>query len=71
MGKKSLGEIIRWFKERSAVDINKIKNIKFKWPLNYYEHVSRTEKDLNPVKKYIRENPGNWQYDKYNLRGGI
>ena len=33
------------------------------WQRNYYEHVIRTEKELDKVRRYIQENPANWAED--------
>ena len=35
------------------------------WQRNYYEHVIRNEKDWERIRKYIIENPMNWNEDTY------
>ena len=37
------------------------------WQRNYYEHIIRNEQELNRIRKYIRDNPGNWKTDRNNL----
>ena len=36
------------------------------WQRNYYERVIRNEKELCAVRKYIQDNPFNWNEDKDN-----
>ena len=36
------------------------------WQRNYYEHVIRTESDLNNIRLYISENPQKWSEDPEN-----
>ncbi len=36
------------------------------WQRNYYEHVIRDEKELNRLRKYIRQNPLQWHFDHEN-----
>ncbi|BBM69293.1 transposase [Rhodothermus marinus] len=36
------------------------------WQRNYYEHIIRTERALNAIRRYIAENPLHWHLDRYN-----
>ena len=36
------------------------------WQRNYYEHIIRTERALNAIRRYIAENPLRWHLDRYN-----
>jgi len=36
------------------------------WQRNYYEHIVRTENDLNPIRNYIISNPAQWAQDTEN-----
>ncbi len=38
----------------------------FHWQPNYYEHIIRSEKSLESIRKYIFENPLKWQSDSEN-----
>lgn len=38
------------------------------WQRNYWEHIIRDEKDLNRIRKYIIDNPANWNADAENLK---
>lgn len=62
-----LAEIIRQFKTFSSKKINIINKSPGKslWQRNYYEHVIRNEKDLYEIRKYIEQNPLNWEKDEY------
>ncbi|MBN2365713.1 MAG: transposase, partial [Calditrichaeota bacterium] len=58
--------IIRFFKAKSTrmIRLSGFKN--FSWQRNYYEHIIRNENDLNRIRKYIIENPSQWNQDKKN-----
>jgi REP element-mobilizing transposase RayT len=64
----SVGAIIRGFKSAVTTRINSIKQTKRKpfWQRNYFEHIIRTEKDLEKIRKYIINNPLKWYLDKDN-----
>lgn len=48
-----------WIKENGL-------NLKAKfWQRNYYEHIIRDENDWERIRKYIIENPMNWNDDTY------
>ena len=63
-----LPEIIRGFKTYTARIINRVNGTPGRavWQRNYYEHVVRTEDDLDAIKKYIFENPLKWAVDVEN-----
>ena len=63
--KKTLSSIIWSFKSICTKTINKIQNkIFFARQSGFYEHIIRDEKSLNNIRKYIIENPLNWEKDK-------
>jgi putative transposase len=70
MQSKSISSLMAGFKSICTKKINQFRCTPGKpvWQRNYYEHIIRTEKDLFRIRKYIRENPANWQYDDYNPR---
>ena len=37
------------------------------WQRNYYEHIIRSEKELNQTRQYIHDNPMNWEGDEENI----
>ncbi len=37
------------------------------WQRNYYEHIIRTESELNGIRQYVRDNPKNWGNDELNF----
>lgn len=64
---------IRWFKTMTTNEY--IRGIKSHgWPVfekriwqrNYYEHIIRTEDDLEKIRGYIRNNPAIWYRDRNN-----
>lgn len=68
MGKRNLGEIVRWFKGRCTFEVNNIvDDSHFVWQSNYYDHVIRNEKALDEIRKYICDNPAKWDLDRNNV----
>ncbi|MCH8802373.1 MAG: transposase [Chloroflexi bacterium] len=65
---RGLPEIIRGFKTYSSRGINQLNNTTGQpvWQRNYYEHVVRTEDDLDAIRRYIVENPLKWAEDPEN-----
>ena len=62
----SLGIIIANYKSIVTKRIWKIAGSKIPvWQRNYYEHVIRSETDLNAIRQYIIDNPANWEDDEY------
>jgi putative transposase len=68
MSRSSLAAIIRAFKSQSAIGVNKIRMTPNRplWQRNYYEHIIRTSKSLNELRRYIHENPARWPTDEEN-----
>lgn len=69
MNKKSLGEVIRWFKSITTFNIHK-QNINFHWQSRFYDHIIRNEKSLNEIRQYIKNNPLKWEFDTENPTAG-
>ena len=74
INKKTLGNIIQWFKTMTTNEY--IKNVKIKnwprfdkrlWQRDYYERIIRNEKEYLRIKEYIRSNPKMWGRDKNNI----
>jgi putative transposase len=61
----TLSEIIRAFKSFSARHINQLRRTPGLpvWHRNYYERIIRNDDELNAIRKYIKENPANWEHD--------
>lgn len=69
----TLGDIVGAFKSLvfkvylDWVEINDpSRRAKF-WQHNYYEHIVRTDRELNAIRQYIIDNPLNWKMDRDNL----
>ena len=61
----ALPEIVRGFKTFSSRRINLMRSTpghQF-WQRNYYEHIIRSENELDQVRRYIQENPAKWADD--------
>lgn len=62
----SLSSIVRSYKAAVTKEINLICNqtgTSLVWQRNFYEHIIRDENALEKIRKYIAENPLNWQKD--------
>ena len=61
----SLGAVIGNLKSVVARRINRIRKTPGTpvWQRNYYERVIRNERELNTIRRYIRDNPARWLED--------
>lgn len=64
----TLGKIVAYFKYQSTKQINLIRNTPGHpvWQRNYYEHVIRSEEEMDRILRYIVENPAKWAEDEDN-----
>ena len=64
----SLGAIVQNFKSVSTRKINVLRDNPGcpVWHRSYYEHVVRNERELEHLRRYIRENPLKWELDENN-----
>ncbi len=61
---RNLASIVRGFKigvTKMAKEINP----EFKWQPRYYDHIIRNEKSFHVISNYIKNNPLNWEKDKF------
>jgi len=62
-----LGDVVRTFKSKSAIQINRsMERSGPLWQRNYYEHIIRNEKSLEKIRRYIFDNPAQWMVDRDN-----
>lgn len=66
-----LGSVMQWFKTMSTNEyIRGVKTLDWKrfdgklWQRNYWEHIIRDERSYDAIRKYIINNPRNWDVDK-------
>ncbi|HEY4720271.1 MAG TPA: transposase [Anaerolineae bacterium] len=64
----SLGAIMGNFKSITTRRINQLRSTPGQpvWQRNYYEHIIRHDNELNAIRQYILDNPGNWIMDAEN-----
>ena len=65
---KPLGRLIGAFKTVSTKEINLMRGtpgVAF-WQRSFYDHVIRSDHDLNRIRAYIRYNPLHWAFDEEN-----
>jgi putative transposase len=60
---KSVGSIVRSFKGAVTRKCRQKELAGFRWQSGFYEHVIRNAKDLERIRRYILENPVNWNAD--------
>jgi putative transposase len=63
---KTIGAIIGQFKSISTKGIRESVYPGFYWQRNYYEHIIRDKMELGQIRKYILDNPSNWDEDHDN-----
>jgi putative transposase len=63
--RKSLGRLIGAFKTVSSKQINQTRNTPGHpvWQRNYYEHIIRSEEEMDRICQYIIDNPAKWADD--------
>jgi len=66
---KSLSSFIAGFKSSVTKRIRMELNETGIWQRNYYDHIIRTERELDNIRKYIETNPMNWEKDEENNKG--
>jgi putative transposase len=66
--RKPLGRLIGALKTVSAKRINELRGTPGGaiWQRNYYEHIIRTEAELQAIREYIAHNPLSWEIDEEN-----
>ncbi len=63
---QTAGAIVRGFKSAVTKQINVCRNTPYADVLqrNYYEHIVRSDNELNTIREYIQNNPSTWIRDK-------
>ncbi len=62
---QNLGSIIRGYKA-GVKTFATTNQIEFGWQPRFHDHIIRSEKELNNIRKYIISNPDKWHLDKSN-----
>ncbi len=63
---QNLASVIRGFKA-GVKKYGTMNNLDFKWQPRYYDRVIRNSNELERIRKYISDNPGNWLSEQGNL----
>ena len=65
---KSLGSFVAGFKSIVTKRVNELRKTPgiSVWQRNYYDHIIRNENELHLIRKYIVNNPAQWEYDREN-----
>ncbi len=69
---KLLGQLLGAFKTTSARRINQMRGTPGAsvWQRNYFDHIVRTDQELERIRSYIAENPAKWSTDRENPAAG-
>lgn len=62
--RKNVASIIRGFKS-SVTQNARIINPNFAWQPRFYDHIIRDDKSFYTISNYIKNNPQNWEKDKF------
>ncbi len=60
----SIGSIIGRIKGASTKRIHEIGHHDFGWQTRFYDHIIRSDRALENIRSYIRENPRTWERDR-------
>jgi putative transposase len=62
-----LPEFVRAFKSFSSRRINEFRksNLTETWQSGFYDHIIRSDNELNRIRTYIKDNPVNWLNDEH------
>ena len=66
--KPTLGQIVAFHKYETTRRINRARNMagtRF-WQRGFYEHIVRTQRELDAIRRYIINNPRQWALDRDN-----
>jgi REP element-mobilizing transposase RayT len=65
---RSLGSFVNAFKATTTRRVNELRSAPGTavWQRNYYEHIVRSEEELNRIREYIAINPAKWAADREN-----
>ncbi|MEZ4773146.1 MAG: transposase [Bacteroidia bacterium] len=67
---QNLGSVIRGYKASLKRFANQ-NNIEFEWQPRYHDRIIRDERGLNAVRRYIIDNPANWNNDLLNMKSNV
>ncbi len=64
--RNTLSVILRTYKAAVTTACRNAHRPEFAWQRNYYDHIVRNERELNAIRRYIRDNPLRWALDRDN-----
>ena len=63
--KSSTVSLIDDFIDKNNIKMGKFNRYNHLWQPNYYDHIIRDENEYRQIKYYIKNNPKNWEEDKF------
>lgn len=67
----TLGLILRRFKALTTRYLHAAEVSDFAWQRDFYDHITRAERNLNGIRQYIIDNPARWTEDELFVEKGI
>ncbi len=61
---QNISRIIRWYKGRCSFEMHKI-HADFAWQSRFHDHIIRDTPSFKRIQTYIKNNPMNWNEDKF------
>ena len=66
----SIGSIINQFKRICTIKTKSI-GLDFSWQPRFYDHIIRSDNELNRIRTYIKNNPNNWFNNEHDVNSNI
>ena len=63
-GKNTVSSIFGSYKSAVTKHAHRL-GYDFEWQVKFYDHIIRDEKSYHRIKNYIKNNPKNWEDDKF------
>ena len=64
--RNTLSVMVRTYKAAVTTSCRNADHADFSWQRNYYEHIVRNRAELDAIRRYIRDNPAQWAFDRDN-----
>jgi putative transposase len=66
----SIGSIINQFKRICTIKTKSI-GLDFSWQPRFYDHIIRSDNELNRIRTYIKNNPNNWLNKEHDVNSNV
>jgi len=63
----SLSQLVGAYKTKVSFNIHKLGKKNFAWQRSFHDHIIRTRPSYNRIALYIKNNPINWEKDRFHV----